>query len=42
MLGETRLTSRGATLKLFDPAFSGWLIENMEDIHRRFLAAKAE
>jgi ParB family transcriptional regulator, chromosome partitioning protein len=38
VLGAARATARGATLTLSDPDFSAWLIENMEDIHRRFLA----
>ncbi len=37
VLGEARETSKGAQIKLTDPDFSGWLVGNIEEIHRLFL-----
>lgn len=36
-LGQARRGRRGAQLTLTDPQFSGWIIENIEEIHRQYL-----
>lgn len=36
-LGQAKPAGKGAQIKLTDPAFSGWLVDNIEEIHRLFL-----
>ncbi len=42
VLGEAKATPKGAQIKLTDPAFSGWLVDNIEEIHRLFLEKHGE
>lgn len=41
-LGEVKTSAKGAQIKLTDAEFSGWLIENIEEIHRLFLENPGE
>lgn len=41
-LGEAKPSAKGAQIKLTDPEFSGWLVENIEEIHRLFLKKRGE
>jgi plasmid partitioning protein RepB len=41
-LGEAKSSTKGAQIKLTDPEFSGWLVDNIEEIHRLFLEKRGE